>query len=186
VTPDRELVALVRAARAGDHDAWSGLVRRFDGPLRGIARSYRLAPADVDDVLQATWIRLLRHIGRIHEPAAIAGWLTTTVRRESMRLLQRPVREQLVDDPALGDRPEPDSAEAALLAAERRAVLDRALASLPERHRQLMMLLASEASPDYGRISEALDMPRGSIGPIRARCLARLERSVELRQLVGS
>jgi RNA polymerase sigma factor (sigma-70 family) len=185
VTPDRQLVALVHAARAGDDAAWTGLVRRFDSGLREIARSYRLPPADVDDVLQATWIRLLRHIGKIREPAAIAGWLATTVRRESMRLLQRPVREQLVDDPALGDRPEPDGAEAAVLAAERRAVLARAVAGLPERHRRLMLLLASEAAPDYDRISAALDMPRGSIGPIRARCLARLERSVELRRLVG-
>jgi RNA polymerase sigma factor (sigma-70 family) len=173
----------VRAAKAGDEIAWTRLVERFDPPLREIARSYRLAPADIDDVMQATWIRLLRHIGRIREPAAIAGWLATTVRRESKRLLQRPVREQLVADPNLRDRPEPDSAETAVLAAERRAALAHALAALPERHRRVMALLASDASPDYHRISASVGIPRGSIGPIRARSLARLERSAELRAL---
>src|SRR4051794_5612851 len=48
---DAELVALVEAARAGDSAAWDRLVRRFEGPIRSIARSYRLAPADVDEVV---------------------------------------------------------------------------------------------------------------------------------------
>lgn len=184
MTPDRQLVALVDAAHAGDQEAWTRLVHRFDRSLRKIARSYRLMPADVDDVMQATWIRLLHNVGGIREPAAISGWLATTVRRESLRLLQRPVRELLVDDPQLGDRPEPDDVEANVLAAERRAVLVRALTDLPERHRRLMVLLASETAADYAEISAALGMPRGSIGPIRARCIARLERSAELRAVI--
>ena len=58
-TPDRELVALVLAARAGDSAAWTELLGRFDRTLRSIAGSCRLAPADVDDVVQATWLDLL-------------------------------------------------------------------------------------------------------------------------------
>lgn len=181
--PDAELVALVHAARVGDGDAWRRLVERFDRRLRDIARSYRLAPVDVDDVMQATWLRLYRHIERVREPAAIAGWLATTTRRECLRLLQRPVQEELTDDPRLGDSPDPDGPEARLLAAERSAVLGRALATLPERHRRLMTLLAEESTPDYRHISASLEMPTGSIGPIRARSLARLARNRELRAL---
>jgi RNA polymerase sigma factor (sigma-70 family) len=176
----RERGALVAAARAGDDAAWRALVARFERRLREVVRSYRLSAADVDDVLQTTWLRLFSHLGQIREPTAVGGWLATTARRECLRLLQGPIREQLSDDPDLGESREQDGPETELLAAERRAVLDRALATLPERHRRLMTMLASDAAPDYEHISQALAMPVGSIGPIRARSLARLLRHPEL------
>ena len=164
--------------------AWTQLIERFEPLLRSIARSYRLAPPDVDDVVQTTWLRLHRSIGRIREPAAVPGWLATTVRRESLRLLQAPVREHLTDDPALGDTVDADGPEVAVLAAERSAILARALQALPPRQRDLMlMLLASDGPRNYRRISARLSMPTGSIGPSRARILSRLAAHPELQAL---
>jgi RNA polymerase sigma factor (sigma-70 family) len=183
---DQETVVLVHAARAGDNAAWTRLVERFDGSLRDIARSYRLDPTDIDDVMQATWLRLFKHIERLREPAGVAGWLATTTRRESLRRLQGPVREQLTDDPQGGEPPDSEGPEDKLLAAERRAILARALATLPDRHRRLMTLLAAKPSLDYRQISSILAMPIGSIGPTRARCLARLARNGELQALHAS
>jgi RNA polymerase sigma factor (sigma-70 family) len=177
---DADLGALVDAARAGDDAAWRCLVMRFERRLRDVVRSYRLSAADVDDVLQTTWLRLFSHIGEIREPAAVGGWLATTARRECLRLLQGPMREQPTDDPDLGEQCEQDGPETELLAAERHAVLSRALETLPERHRRLMTMLASDAALDYQHISQALAMPIGSIGPIRARSIARLLRHPEL------
>jgi RNA polymerase sigma factor (sigma-70 family) len=181
--PERELVELVLAARAGDSSAWTKLIDRFDRILRSIARSYRLAPEDVDDVVQATWLDLLQDIERLREPAAIAGWLATATRRKAMRLLQVRVREHLTDDPGVSDRPDLHGPEASVLASERRAVLARALATLPDRHRRLMTLLLTQPMLDYREISDRLAMPVGSIGPIRARSLARLSRHPQLRAL---
>jgi RNA polymerase sigma factor (sigma-70 family) len=181
--PDHELAADVHAARTGDGDAWARLIDRFDRGLRRIARSYRLAPADVDDAVQAAWVQLFRHIGRIRDPDAVSGWLATTTRRESMRLCQAPVRERLTDDRRLGDRATHDGPETAVLAAERRAIIGRALASLPDRSRRLMTMLADQPAWDYREISATLAMPVGSIGPTRARSMARLRWHPELRGL---
>jgi RNA polymerase sigma factor (sigma-70 family) len=180
--PEHELVELVEAVRRGDNAAWTQLIERFDRMLRGIARSYRLSAADVDDVVQATWTRLHQHIGAVREPAAIAGWLATTTRRESLRMLQVYVREQLSADPPLGESAEQDRPDSELLASEERGVLGRALATLPDRQRQLMILLAIDPDAEYRHISAQLEMPIGSIGPIRARSLARLGRHPELRR----
>jgi RNA polymerase sigma factor (sigma-70 family) len=174
---DPALFDLVCAARSGDHAAWDSLVRRFDRVLRGIARSYRLSPADIDDVVQATWLSLLEQIQDVREPAAIAGWLATATRRQAMRVLQKPAREQLSDDPQLGDRALTDGPEETLLAAERREVLAAALATLPQCHRRLMTVFITQSADDYSHVSELLSMPIGSIGPIRARSLARLSRN---------
>lgn len=181
--PDRELVSLVAAARAGDSVAWTRLVERFTPMIRRIAGSYRLQTSDVDDVAQAVWLRLFRSVAQVREPSALWGWLETTTRRESLRLLQRPLREHLTSDPGLGDRVEHDGPESLLIAEDRRALLSRAMATLPDRHRRIMTLLACQATPNYRHISTTLGIPIGSIGPIRARSLTRLQRHPELRGL---
>jgi RNA polymerase sigma factor (sigma-70 family) len=183
----RALVELLRKARAGDDRAWERLHHRFTPMLRGIARSYRLSPTDVDDVVQTTWLRLVDNIGGLRDPAAVPGWLATTARRESLRLLQVPLREYLTDDPDLGGGPtESADPERELLAAELRTVLKRAVATLPHRHRQLMTLLVAQPTLDYQELSTTLTMPIGSIGPIRARSMARLRRHRELHSLCAS
>ena len=181
-----ELQALVAAARRGDNVAWTQLTDRFDRMLRSVARSYRLSSQDTEDAVQATWVKLYEHIDRIRDASAIAGWLATTVRRESLRLLQRHVREHLTDDPELcctSFEPGPD---APLLRSEQSVVLTRALATLPDRQRRLLTLIATEPAAKYEQISATLDMPVGSIGPIRARGLARLQRHDELREFAAA
>ncbi len=43
----------------------------------------------------------------------------------------------------------------------------------------LLRLLCTDPPLDYEAISEILDMPIGSIGPTRSRCLERLRRHLE-------
>jgi RNA polymerase sigma factor (sigma-70 family) len=179
---NRELTALVEAARANDNAAWTDLIGRFDRMLRMIARSYRLNEADVDDVVQTVWLRLHEHLDGLRDPNAIAGWLGTTARRESLRVLQLHTREQLTDDPELLEVVDLAPPDAELLATERYDVLQRALATLPAHQRRLMVLLTG-APVDYRQISATLHMPIGSIGPTRARSLTRLGRHGELRAL---
>ena len=45
---------------------------------------------------------------------------------------------------------------------------------LPDRCRELMRVIAFADRPDYALIAESLQMPVGSIGPTRGRCLAKL------------
>ena len=174
---------MVAAARRGDGDGWTRLFGRFDAGLRAIARSYRLAPDDVDDVVQTTWLELLTAIGRLREPAAIGGWLATVTRRNALRTRQLPMREQLTDDPHLGDDVESPGPESSVLEAERQAILADAIAALPHRHRRLMTVLLTQPELDYRQIGERLSMPTGSIGPSRARALARLARNARLGEL---
>ncbi len=178
------LPALVAGAAAGDDRAWTQLVVRFDRQLRNIARSYRLDTADVDDAVQMTWVRVFTRIGALRDPEAIGAWLMTTLRRECLRLLQSHVREVLTADPEFGDclseGPETDC-----LMRERQETLGRALHSLPDRQRRLMVLFAQDAEPNYREISRELNMPLGSIGPSRARGIERLRANPALQALAG-
>jgi len=178
-----ELAALVRAGAAGDPIALTRLVARFDRTLRGVVRHYRLSSWDTDDVIQSAWLQFIQHGRDLREPAAVSGWLVTTARRESLRVLQRHVREDLSDDPTRGERSGDAALDHKLIAAERRMVLHRALSELPERQRDLMRLLTTNPDLSYEEVARQLSMPIGSIGPTRGRSLDRLRRSSELQAL---
>jgi len=175
----------VRDAAAGDDRAWRDLVLRMDGVLRGVARGYRLASCDVDDVVQTTWLRALCHLDRMDEPGAIAAWLIVTTRREAMRTLQRGAREVLTDDDARDAEADRATPETLTIERERRAAIRGAVARLPVRQRRLMSsMLAGPATP-YQHLSARLDIPMGSIGPTRERALSRLRGDFELRRALA-
>jgi len=180
---DPDLAALVRRAVEGDPAALTCIVERFDRSLRDIVRFYRLSPWDVDDVVQATWLRFMEHGRSLREPGAIKSWLATTARRQSLRVLQRRVREQPSDDPALGDDMHVAEPCEDLIAAERRAALHAAVAQLPVSSRRLMTLLIALPGISYEQVGEALGTPTGSIGPTRMRGMSRLSHMREIRAL---
>ncbi|MEY9873373.1 DNA-directed RNA polymerase specialized sigma24 family protein [Streptacidiphilus sp. MAP12-33] len=66
--------------------------------------------------------------------------------------------------------------EAHHLAHERAAALRAAVARLPTRCTRLLAALLDDPSADYAALAATLDMPRGSIGPTRSRCLECLRR----------
>ena len=47
-----------------------------------------------------------------------------------------------------------------------------------------MRAFVTEPEPSYAEVAARLGMPIGSIGPIRARCLARLRKQTALRELL--
>jgi RNA polymerase sigma factor (sigma-70 family) len=174
---------LVHAARAGDERAWAMLVRRLEPTMRRIVRRYRLSAAQTDDVIQTAWLRLFTQIGSIRAPEMVGAWLGVTVRREAFRVLQGRVREYVTDIPPVDEIADADGPETALLRAARRDVLARAIATLPARHRLLMDVMLSEPGLDYREVSARTGIPKGSIGPIRGRCLARLADHPEVQAL---
>jgi RNA polymerase sigma factor (sigma-70 family) len=179
-----ELTGLVTAAAAGDERAWEALYRRFDPALRRVPQGFRLSSHEADDALQATWLRAFRSLHRLENPAAIGGWLLTTARRESLRLLRLGTRE-LPAESAIGvEVPDPDSYDDRdpLRDAERSAAVRIALESLPPRERALLAVLSREPAPTYEEVAAELGMPLGSIGPTRGRALARLRRHPRLAQ----
>ena len=174
MSADRE--SLVAAAAAGDQRAWDAIVTRYSGLVWAVARGLQLSPADAADVSQVTWLRLVENLDRIRDPAALGSWLATTARREAISLLRRR-REVPVAEPDRGDTPddrEPPPWQA-LLARERDQELWQAFSRLSPRCQALLRLLVLDpAEGGYAAAAAALDMPVGSLGPTRARCLATL------------
>jgi RNA polymerase sigma factor (sigma-70 family) len=173
------VAALVAAAVDGDQVAWDALVSRYGGLVWSIARSHRLGPADAADVSQTVWLRLVEHLRTLRDPEHVGGWLATTTRHECLRVIRRAGRELPNDDAAVEIPISPDeSPEWLVLSDESRRLVWLALTRLSQRCQTLLRALSAAPDASYAEIAAALDMPIGSIGPTRMRCLEHLRRQL--------
>ena len=161
-----ELSSLVQAAASGL--IWS------------IAGAYGLDRADVDDVAQVTWLRLVEHLDDLRDPARVGAWLVTTTRRECVRRARAAGREAPADDSSFrtleSDSPSPESA---VLQSEREVMVWRAFRQLGSDCQELLrVLILAQPALSYEEIAAAFGRPIGSIGPSRARCLQQLRRKL--------
>jgi RNA polymerase sigma factor (sigma-70 family) len=163
--------SLVAEAARGDREAWDALVDAFGGLVWAVIRGVGLYGPDAADVSQTTWLRCVEHLDRLRDPARIGSWLASTARHECYRVLRRRGRAVPVGDPPevsdLSDR----ELDHALVAGEDHEALVAALERVPSRCQSLLRLLIADPPLSYDEISDVLDMPKGSIGPTRMRCL---------------
>jgi RNA polymerase sigma factor (sigma-70 family) len=181
---------LVAAALHGEAAAWQELVARYTPLVLSVVRRHRLQDDDAEDVVQIVWLRLVEHLGELREPAALPGWIRTTAANECLRVI-RARRTMPSSDPfghrsAAGAEVVDDAPDATMLDAERHEALLAAMAELPERQRALLALLIEDPPVPYEDISARLGIPVGSIGPTRARALARIRAYPDVSALLGS
>jgi len=179
---------LVTCARNGEKQAWDALVDRYAPLIWSICRRHGLGRADTEDVGQAVWLYLVGHLGDLHEPAALPGWLATTTQRECLRVLRagRPLAAgHVLDAENLPDN-QAAAVERELLAAERQAALHEAFLDLPPCGQQLIALLLEDPPVPYAEISVRLGIPIGSIGPNRRRCLDKMRRHPAIAALIAA
>jgi RNA polymerase sigma factor (sigma-70 family) len=186
---DPSATGLVALARDGDQRAWDAIVEQFSPLIWSICRRYRLSDVDAEDVSQVVWLHLVDQLDSLREPAALPGWLATTTRRECSRLQRAAGKNDMAGPvPDLENIPDPQAPDADedLLLAERHAALREAFTRLPPDCQRLLALIIADPPVPYAEISERLDIPVGSIGPTRGRCLDRLRRDPAIVALMDA
>jgi RNA polymerase sigma factor (sigma-70 family) len=163
------------AARDGDREAFDVLIADLAPLVWHVARGNGLDRTSAEDVVQTVWLALLRNLDRLTEPKALAGWLITTTRREANRVQQRgPAYVELSNEVAEQTPTTDPSPEHEVLRDERDRQLWSSFHKLTKRCQELLRLTVLAGRAEYRAVAEALNMPHGSIGPTRGRCLNQL------------
>lgn len=172
---------LINACRRGDEAAWETIVYKYQNLLYSIPRRAGLSEDLAADVLQEVFTILFQKLDQLEQPQFLRAWLTTTARHRTIHLIQRerrgkPValfdeennlRFEMKDEALLPDEN--------LLRLEKENQLETAMEKLDDRCRRLISMLYLEIETiSYQEITEKLDLPLGSIGPTRSRCLQKL------------
>lgn len=187
---------LVERCLQGDADAWNILVERYARLVRSVPSRYGLSQEDIDDITQDVFISLARYLDRLEDADALSKWLLVTARHRSWRVSQKRRKEQ----PALeGDLVDvyPTQATVQTLSVgpglseltdlwSQREVLSYGLQQMGARCQQLLYLLFLDPEqPSYEQICQQMDIAKGSVGPIRQRCLNRLRGILEQMENVS-
>lgn len=122
--------ALVRLAQRGDH-AFARLYQRYARVVHGIILA-RLPSAEVDDQVQEVFIAALRKLGSLRDTQAFGGWLCAIARNRAADFHRSAVStEELTDTETAADSAAENADAAEAL---------RAIRSLPETHRETLLL----------------------------------------------
>jgi RNA polymerase sigma-70 factor (ECF subfamily) len=137
---------LVNQLRAGDRAAFDEIHALFNDRLFTFLLRLSCRRDVAEDLLDETWLRLVTHAGRLRPDTTLGPWLFTVARNLHVSYL----RSRLLEDSAASglvglwpygvhrSSPFEDTAASEL---ERR--LERALASLPPRSREVLLLVAT-------------------------------------------
>ncbi len=195
---------LLVGLRAGDETAFRTLVKQYHPALRRVAMSYVKSLSVADEVVQETWLAVIRGLPGFEERSSLKTWIFRIVVN---RAQSRAVREQrttpfsslATDVSEHGPTVDPDRfieggafdgywsvspsrfcdlPEERLLAAETRAVLGRAISQLPERQQQVVRLRDVEGW-DAEEVCELLGVSAGNQRVLLHRARAHLRAMLE-------
>jgi RNA polymerase sigma-70 factor (ECF subfamily) len=170
-TQEDELLAI--RCQLGERAAFDDLIRRWNDPLWRYVR--RLAGSDesASDILQDAWLRVLRGIPRLRQPAKLRPWLFGIARRAAMDRLRDQYARPADTNVDMADLPASESTDAI---EEDLAAMHQELSRLPLIEREVLTLfyLKDLSLDDVG---DVLDVPVGTVKSrlFRARHLLRRE-----------
>ncbi|MEU5725642.1 sigma-70 family RNA polymerase sigma factor [Micromonospora sp. NPDC047738] len=130
---------LVVRCQLGEREAFAELVRAWHPAIERYVG--RMLTGPDDDVVQEVWLAVFKGLPRLRQPDRFAPWLFTIARRAVMNRLRD-----------VYARPEPEPVDDVPGADEAEAVVDRellggALAALPAREREVLLLFYLEDLP---------------------------------------
>jgi RNA polymerase sigma-70 factor (ECF subfamily) len=183
---DSELAAVERL-RGGDQTAFDAVYDAFNQRLFTFLLRLSRRRDVAEDLLEETWLRLVRHAHRLNEDTRLGPWLFTVARNLHVSYIRSRVLE---DSAAAGlmpfwtssaDRPSPFETTAAR-ELERR--IEHALASLPAASREVL-LLVGVAGFDHSDAADVLNVTPEALRQRLHRARALLARALEADARAG-
>lgn len=167
-----EELALVERCQSGDAAAFDSLVAKYASQVYNLA--YRMIgdPDDAEDISQEVFLRVHRAIKGFRGSSSFTTWVyrvaTNVCLDELKRRKRRPTVTEWSEQEEASVEPSPAAAanpEAATLRRERQELVQRAIRSLPEAQRVVVVLYDLQGL-SYDEIAEALG---ASLGTVKSR-----------------
>jgi RNA polymerase sigma-70 factor, ECF subfamily len=182
MTSDEELF---RQWQRGHVDAFETLVQRYQRPL--LSHLYNLVGSaqTAEDLVQETFVRLVREAQSYRYPRPFFPWLYTIARNLALKELSRAYHRHVELGMALHEAPsgEPDPEEA-VERWEQRHDLQRALVCLSFEHREVLSLRFSQEL-SVKEVALLLGIPAGTVKSRTFQALHRLRQYLETASFGG-
>jgi len=152
---------LIIAAKKGDREAFSRLVRTYLNKIYKTAYFFLKNVDDAQDVCQITFINAYRHIKTFNETQSFFPYLYRIAKNTCINHLRKKHSIPLPDPEQIESDPEYSPEQTAIKNYTIETV-NRALARLPENSKEILMLKYWN-DLSYREIAEALSIPEGTV-----------------------
>lgn len=188
--------ALLERLRAGDERAFEAVVTQHDGALRRVARTFVRTDAAADEVVQDTWLGVIRGLAAFEGRSSLRTWifriLVNTARTRAVRDARFVPFSALEDEGGPAVEPAAFGADGrwssaparldadpvtGLLGAELRQHLLRAVDALPETQR-VVITLRDLAGLSAAEVCDLLDIADGNQRVLLHRARSRVRRAL--------
>lgn len=151
--------ATVDRVLAGDTAAFAVLVARWQGPMVNLAYRFCRDHAGAEDMAQEAFLRVFRRLSTWRRDATFSTWLfalATNVYRDELRRASPKTVPIDVETAAAG------SVEQGAVDTDRRALVHRAVQSLPPKYREPLVLFYFHEQ-DVAATARSLGLPEGTV-----------------------
>ena len=167
----RQDSSTIREALAGHHDAYDKLMRKYHDAIYNLIYRMVRNKEEVEDLTQEAFIKAFASLRSFNEEYAFSTWLYKIatnncidyIRKRKLATfsLNRPIESK--DGEVTFEVPdtsyEPDRA---IIAHQRKELIEEAIKSLPEKYRQVI-ILRHHHEKHYEEIAEILKLPTGTV-----------------------
>lgn len=178
---DTEL-SLVEGLRRGDSKAFDAVYEAYRSRVFGFLVRLSRSRTVAEDLLDETWLRLVSHAARLRPDTRLLPWLFTVARNLYWTYRRTAALEEALDERALELWPSRDGRSSPFeVAAERELQrrLERALAGISPRHREVLLLVGVEGlTPSEAAI--VCDLTPEALRQLLARARSALANALDL------
>lgn len=154
----------VRAAKAGEDAAWTGLYRQYYPGTYAVALRICGNPMAAEDAVQDAFLTAYLKLAQLTDPSAFGGWLKKIVTHACYRALQRNRSTERLDGiPPETDRYWHDEINQTFDQLSTQSRLSSALAQLPDVLRSTLLLRYFSTFQSYEEIAAILGVPVGTV-----------------------
>jgi RNA polymerase sigma factor (sigma-70 family) len=174
---------LIEGCRVGDAFAWEQIVSKYQRLVMSVPLSFGFDSAESEDIAQITFTILMQSLDNLRSVDHLGSWLYTVSQRHTWRALKRNQRTapETLDENISEARVV--FGREGITDLDRRDLtewINQGLNKLGPRCQALLTALYFDPDePDYVTIAQRLNVPVGSIGPTRARCLKTLQQILQ-------
>jgi RNA polymerase sigma-70 factor (ECF subfamily) len=173
----------LEAYLTGDLQAFERLVSRYEGPLLGYAGRLLGDPGLAQDVVQETFLGLIKAARRLKNQEDVSNWLYRVCRNASVDVVRKEARMRKTHERAAvcaaGGCTGPDEVEHR----EARDVVIRELDLLPENQRDVLILRVQQRK-SYHEISAITGLSSGNVGYLVHHGLRNLARRLKAAGII--
>ncbi|MHC4389037.1 MAG: RNA polymerase sigma factor [Planctomycetota bacterium] len=149
---------LVLRCQIGDRSAFAELIEQYQAPLRYFVARLLEDPEMAEDILQDTWLTVIRKIHTLRQLETFSAWLYRIARNKVYGELRKKKALRVLQE----DAPVPNDNQEPNFSPEDAARVHECLERLKPEHKEVLLLRFLEQM-SYEQISQVIDRKAGTV-----------------------